>query len=84
MAKERFITDNKQEAKMKIKKLFKDCGMPYHHVVQFYDGSFAKFVITPFRKITDKDLSKLAYYPDTGRKSAEAELYMYKFYGLEK
>lgn len=69
---------------MKVRKLFKDSGMPYEHVIQLCDGSFAKFFITPFRKISKSDLMKLPYYTARGIKGEEAEEYIYKLYGLEK
>lgn len=69
---------------MKIKKLFTKCGTPYHNVVQLCNGSFAKFFAIPARKISDRDLTQIPYYPNAGKKASEAEEYMYSLYGLEK
>lgn len=69
---------------MKVKKLFKDCGLAYRHVVQLCDGRFACFLMSPFRKISEKDLTELPHYRAVGIRAEEAEDYMYKWYGLEK
>lgn len=69
---------------MKIKKLFKDCGIAYHHVLQLCDGSFAKFLISPYREISESDLIKIPYYRAFGAKAEEADPYIYKLYGLKK
>lgn len=69
---------------MKVKKLFKDSGMPNHCAVQLCDGSYARFLMGPFRKISESDLVKIPYYRALGVKGKEADPYMYKVYGLEK
>lgn len=69
---------------MKVKKLFKDCGLAYNHVVQLCDGRFARFLMVPFRKISEKDLTILPNYRAVGVRAEEAEDYMYRSYGLEK
>lgn len=68
---------------MKIKKLFIGIGLPYCCVIQLLDGSFAKFFISPFRNITEKDLS-IIYYIPSGKHKEEAPEYLYHLYGFEK
>lgn len=69
---------------MEIKKLYKDCGLGNNYVAQLCDGSFARFLATPFRQINEKDFIKMPYYRAVGRRGEEAEPYIYKLYGLEK
>ena len=53
-------------------------------VLETTDGSYKKFFISPFREITEKDLTSLPHWTPQGLNAAEAEPCMYKFYGLEK
>lgn len=69
---------------MKVKKMFKFGGIACRHVVQLTDGSYASFLMSPFRDISYSDLQKLPHYRDKGARSEEAEPYMYKLYGLQK
>ena len=69
---------------MKIKKLYNPPSAPMHLVIETVEGKFFKFFITPFRKITEKDLSPLPGFVPKGNNSTEAFGYMYKLYGLEK
>lgn len=68
---------------MEIKKLYKDCGLGNNYVAQLCDGSFARFLATPFRQINEKDLIKMPYYRAVGHRGEEVEPYIYKLYGLE-
>lgn len=68
---------------MKIKRLFKE-SMGYSMITEMEDGSFAKFLITPSRKIAEKDLTPLPYYQAAGKAAEEAPEYMYTMYGLTK
>lgn len=63
-------------------------NFPNHAVVELEDGSLAKFFITPFRDLTQEELSTdesiyKGYHP---RKCKGNPLpnYLYRFYGLEK
>ena len=69
---------------MKVKKLYASLNTPSHFTVEMPDGRFCKFIITPFRKITEKDLSPLPGFFPKGNNGKEAKSYFYKFYGLEK
>lgn len=69
---------------MKIKKLFKDSGMLQHHVMQLCDGSYVRFFITPYRKISERDITQVPHYTPAGNRGEEAENHLYKLYGLEK
>lgn len=69
---------------MKVKKLFADSNLSNNMVVQLPDSSFARFLITPFRRLSENDLIKVPYYRAAGKNGEEAEKYMYKLYGLEK
>ena len=69
---------------MKIRKLYNPPSSPMHMVVETVEGRFLKFFITPFRKITEKDLSPLPGFVPNGNNGTEAFDYMYRFYGFEK
>lgn len=69
---------------MKIRKLFRSNCFPYHMVIETINGEYKKFLISPAKRIEEKDLSPLPYWNPVGRNSGEAESYMYKMYGLEK
>lgn len=69
---------------MKIKRLFETPSMPMYMVIETPDGRYAKFFITPARKITEKDLQPVPYYRVIGKAAEEAKEYMYKMYGLTK
>jgi hypothetical protein len=58
---------------------------PEHAIVEFEDGSFAKFFITPFRNLkSGKDFTVYEGYHPRKCKGQPLPAYMYKFYGLEK
>lgn len=69
---------------MKVKKLYASLNSLPYFIVEMPDGKFYKFIITPFRKVTEKDLSPLPYFIPRGNNGKEAKSYFYKFYGLEK
>ena len=69
---------------MKVRKLYNPPSAPMHLVIETVGGEFFKFNITPFRKITEKDLSPLPAFVPIGNNGTEAYAYMYRFYGLEK
>ena len=69
---------------MKIKKLYNPVSSPLHLVVETTEGEFFKFIATPYRKITEKDLTPLPGFRALGNNGKEAEEYLYRFYGLEK
>lgn len=69
---------------MKIKKMYTAQIYPNQYVVKNMDGSYARFLITPFRKISKDDLTKINFYPDKGRNAEEAPDYLYDLYGLQK
>ena len=69
---------------MKIKKLFKSLNYPYHMVVKTEDNQYKAFLMTPFREITEQDLSTpIPAFIEKGNKAEEAEEYMYKCYKLQ-
>lgn len=55
-----------------------------HYVVELSDGSFARFLNTPFRKIEEKDLEPLHTYTAKGNRAEEVPEDLLKCYGLEK
>lgn len=69
---------------MKIKKLYAFGPLVNHYVVQTVDGTFAKFRITPFRTISEADLTPVPFYRAEGNNGEEAPDYLYKLYGLTK
>lgn len=69
---------------MVVKRLLQATNMPYHMVVELMDGRFARFLIVPFRAITEDDLEPVPYYRAVGRCADEEQAYMYSMYGLVK
>lgn len=69
---------------MKIKKLYATEKYPNVYVLETLEGEFYKFFITPYRKVTEKDLHPVPFYRPIGNMGIEARDYNYKLYGLEK
>lgn len=69
---------------MKIKKLYASGKFVNNYVVKTVDDTFARFRITPFRTITEADLTPVPFYCDEGNNGEEAADYIYKLYGLTK
>lgn len=69
---------------MKIKKLFQSDILFYYMVLETTDGQYKKFFISPFRKLSEEDLTPIPHWHPSGVNGIEADPYMYKFYGLEK
>lgn len=57
--------------------------LPSHYVVELSDGSIAKFFLTPFRAITQKDLTVYEGYHPRKMKGQPMPEYLYRFYGLK-
>ena len=74
-----------KQTKMKVKKLYNVPNYSQTHlVVETTDGKFYSFNHTPFRKITEDDLSPLHGFIPKGNHDQEAPDFMYCIYGLEK
>jgi hypothetical protein len=58
--------------------------LPSHAVVEFEDGRLAKFYITPFRALTDKDFTAYKSYHPRKCKGQPLPDYLYRFYGLKR
>ncbi len=69
---------------MKIKKMYNPESLPDFYVIETLDGKFFRFNVTPFRKITEKDLIPIPHYVAKGNNALEAFEFIYRFYGLEK
>lgn len=65
---------------MKINGAWYTDEMPNHVVVELENGSLAKFYLTPFREITEADLTP---YHSTKRAGQTLPPYLYRHYGLE-
>ncbi len=59
-------------------------ALPNQIVAELVDGSLAKFRITPFRLITEKDFTVYKSYHPRKCKGQPLPDYLYKFYGLKK
>lgn len=57
--------------------------LPNHIVIDREDGSLAKFQLTPFRPISEADLSPYAGYHPVRRGGQPVPEYLYRFYDLE-
>jgi hypothetical protein len=57
-------------------------ALPTCIVIERMDGSLAKFFVTPFRGITDADLTPYKSYHPRKCKGQPLPDYLYKFYGL--
>ena len=69
---------------MKIRRMFEDCGLTYHYLIETVDGTFKSFYCSPYRKIEEKDLIPLKCYIAKGNRAKEVPDYLLRFYGLEK
>lgn len=68
---------------MKVKKMFIS-NFVNQYVVKKTDGTYARFFITPFRKLSEADLIPVPFYPEKGENAEEVSWYIYKLYGLCK
>lgn len=59
-------------------------ALPNQVVVELTDGSLAKFRLTPFRTITEKDFTAYKSYHPRKCKGQPLPDYLYRFYGLQK
>ena len=55
-----------------------------YFVLELEDGTLTKALITPFRKITEKDFSVYKGYHPRKLKGNPVPDYLYKFYGLDR
>lgn len=58
--------------------------LPCHYVVELENGDLRKFYITPFREITEKDLTQYEGYHPRKCKGSPMMPALFRFYGLEK
>lgn len=59
-------------------------ALPTCVVMERMDGTLAKFFLTPFRSITEKDLTPYKSYHPRKCKGQPLPDYLYKFYGLAR
>lgn len=69
---------------MKIKKVYKANNLSNRYVVQKCNGEYASFLVSPFRRVKEEELSKMPFFQAVGNNAEEVEDYMYRFYGFEK
>lgn len=69
---------------MKVEKMYISNVFSNQYVVKKENGMYARFAISPIRQISERDLTNVPFYQETGNNSKEAPEYMYKLYGLHK
>lgn len=67
---------------MKVQKAIFVCSLGFRKSVVKKDGQYYSFNITPFRSLTEKDLTVVPLYRET-KSQQEMPDYLLRFYGLE-
>ena len=68
---------------MKVKAVYNTLNMPEHFVLETLDGQKMMARRSPYRTITEADLSPAPGYQLTGKNAEPMPEYIYRFYGLE-
>ncbi len=69
---------------MKIKRLLEAPTLAMKNVIETADGRYMAFDVSPYRKLTEADLSPLPHYQAAGNNASEMPEYVLPLYGLEK
>ena len=69
---------------MRVKNAWYLNVLPEHVVVEKADGEKALFRQTPFRKITEEELTDYKGHKPNRCRGYQLNNYLYRFYGLEK
>ena len=68
---------------MKVKAVYQAYTFPNHYVVETLDGRYMAFRITPYRNITEDDLTPMPAYRPAGNNAAIMPEYEYRKFGIE-
>ncbi|NBH62304.1 hypothetical protein D1155_11645 [Anaerotruncus sp. 80] len=69
---------------IEIKEIYNTNRFPNHYMLEMMDGSTRLIYITPFRKITEKDLLPCTSKPKQMGATAVTDEHILKCYGLRK